>query len=37
MIFRNVVAGDLESLIQLENEGFTKEEAATTQAFKTAY
>ena len=34
MIFRNVVAGDLESLIQLENEGFTKEEAATTQALK---
>ncbi len=34
MIFRNVVAGDLESLIQLEHEGFTKEEAATTQALK---
>lgn len=34
MIFRNVVADDLESLIQLENEGFTKEEAATTQALK---
>lgn len=27
MNFRNVVADDLERLIQLENEGFTKEEA----------
>lgn len=34
MNFRNVVTDDLESLIQLENEGFTKEEAATTQALK---
>ena len=37
MIFRNVVAGDLESLIQLENEGFTKEEAKNNSNFKTAY
>lgn len=29
MNFRNVVADDLKRLIQLENEGFTKEEAAT--------
>lgn len=34
MNFRNVVADDLERLIQLENEGFTKEEAATTKALK---
>lgn len=34
MNFRNVVTDDLERLIQLENEGFTKEEAATTQALK---
>ena len=33
MNFRNVVADDLERLIQLENEGFTKEEA-TTKALK---
>ena len=32
MIFRNVVAGALESLMHLHNKGFAKEEAATTQA-----